>query len=301
MPDLADNPLWDTFDLFLDSALLRISSSHDDGDLLVDAMQSLTFLPGTDLKDSPFASQLVHISAALAMPNLAGAACDVLAEFLDRGPSAAEQALKLSIHKHLFESFARGNTAESCLLCIAKFICFMPPLHRSLSGVTPTFVSTLILPLLSSATKPLFLLVVADRLGGDDEALISQLEGKWVLILPLLSHHHSDVRLWALLFLSRFLKFVSDSHLAFNAVLACWDDPSPVVRIAAVYAIGRLGPKVPDVAVLGAARLRVRDLNVAVRLQLMVTLARFRGRDEVFETQKKDPEPVFESQSAVLS
>lgn len=307
MPELRGHQLWDSFDLRLDVALLQLNSPSPAPSLtyvafLEQAVQTLKNLMAVNRKDVSFASQLTYMPSILATPSLKEVGCDVLAQYIDTSTARIRHVLEFAIVVPLFRLLIQGHVQESLLFSMAKIMIFLPDTKRILISSKKNVFEELIFPLFSSQ-KPLFALIIAVMTLKDSEDQIAGIDGLWKKhVLPLLSHSHSDVRVWTLLLMSVFISKVTGGVSAIDDVIRLLDDDCFHVRLVAVYVLGLLAGKEKDDLIVDSVVGMTMDLAPAVRVQVVTTLNKF-VQDERIQGARarlsKDRDPHVVKQLAV--
>jgi hypothetical protein len=242
MQELKSHALWRTFDLRLDVALLQLHSASPPPSLshyafLEQSVKTLRHLISVQSGELAFPSQLTMLPTVLMNPDLQEAACEVVALYLDKSVDAIRQAMLFPLFMPLFRLFSKRIGGDFTVLAVAKIVCFMPDTSRVFYDWCPDVFGEWVFPLFAQQ-KPLFPVIVATLLARGNPVACEKLSGRWEApVLPLLAHDHSDVRVWALLFISTIAPRVSDRDVAIDPVLARLSDDAPDVRVAALHAL----------------------------------------------------------------
>ena len=293
LPDLRKHQLWHSFDLRLDSALVRINSPLPYSELSFETYlnQSLQTLNNfMDMpKDIQVPSLLSSISTALKIESLQLDVCHTLARYVDKSPDNIRHVLCFPITENLLNLFQKNVKNDDILLCFSKILFFknIIPLENSLSE--------LIYPLLFNE-NPLLPLIIATLCVRKNINLISHFENKWIRrIVQLFSNKYTDVRLWCLLFISSIVQIIKPSDVI-DKIIKLLNDEYPEVRIASLYTISLFIGKIDEKKILLIfMKLKLyEDPNPSVRIQLIVTLQKFvkcKEVDEIFGFMEFDPYP----------
>ena len=299
LPDLRKHQLWHSFDLRLDVALLQLNSPSPSPSLtyqayLEQSLQTLRHLMSVATKDVSFPSQLTFLPLALTSPALQTQACEVVALYIDKSVNAIRQLLFFPILPPLFQLLPQKIESEYLIFSIAKIIAFMPSTRDMLSQMSNNVLGDLIFPLFTEE-KPLFAIIVATLITNDNQPVIAQLNSQWSdVVLPLLKKPYQDVRIWTLLFISRFIKYVDDYKIALEPVLNLLSDDSPEVRFVTLYTLCFFAGKGLDSEITPSISKLCNDSNIKVRLQLLSTIT-FLPKDKYIENAlylfQSDPDP----------
>lgn len=282
MPDVSNHPLWHTFDLRLDVALQQLHSPQPDPSLsytvfLEQSLKTLSHLMNVSTKDISFPGQLTLIPPALTTPSLQAEGSKVLALYIDKSMSAVRQMWYFPIAVPLFQMMTSPACNDYLLLAVAKTLCFMPSARAILREIGKEAFKNVLSPLLKKE-NPVFSLVICTIYHFENSEAVSQLvQTDWSdVVLPLLSHQMTDVRLWSLLFVATFIASIPNRELmekTAKQVLALCDDNAPEVRVACIHALCSLLQCgfVDDIRTV-CVKL-AKDINSSVRSELIVMLS----------------------------
>lgn len=339
-PDsVANHPLWSTFDLRLDAALMTLvyghsfnsntsdssskastNSSNMNDNFPVDykylstlynidnipfaqhELQTIKLLIESHSPLSTFAGHVAFLPNCLIEPGMMNDSINTLASFIEeKGFPAIQMASKFPIFPSLVkiakstindiktkEMVIDSNIdTNKLLLCMSKLYVFYP----NSKDLVPFFnnqylTSFTVYHLRSENPLPALVLFTLMLKMSDGSMITLFLKCNWISITECLIQSSSiDVRIWTLLLVSSFAKYVNltDQVLQLlDAISIAADDTSPLVRVAFLVALQSIPLSTQssqiETSVLEASLKLIDDMNPAVRRELAALLVSMKMR-----------------------
>lgn len=314
LPDLRKNHLWQSFDLQLDVALVQLNSTPSPSpspslsytSYLQQSLKTLKYLMKAATNDISFPSQLTQLPLALTNTELQDEACEIIALYIDKSVKTLRQVLHFPIGFPLFQKLLHKHTDPYLNFSIAKILCFMPQMREIFNHLSHNLLDDIIFPLISQDEKPLFPLIIATHLVHNNSNVLATLSSNPMVkkIIPLLRKPFSDIKIWALLFLSTFIESIPDYKVALVPILSSLQDDSPEVRLVALYTLCSYAGKNLDSNIIISICKLCTDPNPAVRMQLLSTFTYFEPNENVQEALcilQKDQHPDVQRKSIEMT
>ena len=218
LPSFSSHPMWNSFDMCLDSELFKLQPNHPPPPLsrslyLSQVLVSFETLVSTIRDpDHPFIHPISFMSMLLSSqdPKVRERSLKIFAKYVDLSYEAIDISLHFQVVSPVIKMLASSPTIEACFI-ILKIIPYAGGLAQVITEKTDVVFSS-VLSIFPQSPIPIALVI--KLITTAKSAITKFLQTNWQPVcLSLLDSHFQSVRLWNFLLLSILLNFLSPNDV----------------------------------------------------------------------------------------
>ncbi|EAY21112.1 hypothetical protein TVAG_282820 [Trichomonas vaginalis G3] len=287
LPDLRDNPQWQSFSLQLDEALYRFRQQNQNfklNNFLSQNMQTLNLLLECNSSIVDFYPYLSVMNHVLLSQDHWKDGCKFLANFMDGSQEALDAAWLFPLIEPMRKLLSERKNDPYLLFIIAKSLCYAPQCRKNFSTTLDTvFMKSNLLDFtLEPLTSLSAIIIIAinfrffKQLDNHEEwkrRIINIIRFPWREYIDRMIKMGEDQAVWTLLFISSIGPFILDhiSSTIFNFVDECTKNDSPNVRSAALLCLPSFLKWRFEHKIYNICHSMINDISIIVRSQLICT------------------------------
>lgn len=288
LPDLRDNPMWQSFSLQLDEALYMFRQRNQNFKLnkfLSYNMQTINLLLECDSTIVDFYPYLSVMHEVLLSEEHWKEGCRFLANFIDGDREALDTAWLFPLIEPMNKLLSEGKNDPYLLFIIAKSLCYAPQCRRNFCTTLDTvFMKNKLLDYTLNKLLSLSSIIIVainfrffKKLDNHDEwkkRIQNIIRFPWREYVERMIMMGEDQAVWTLLFISSVGEFILDDFASriFDLVARATYHKSPNVRAAALYCLASFLKWKFEHKIFDICHRMKTDISTIVRSQLICTL-----------------------------